>query len=228
MGRVSFSVLQRLRRTHEPLPEKWDVADALAEGFTAANFDGVDLFEPLPTTKKPMAQPDRAGFYVVEGVKGRLDGVYWQEPANDDDEAKPAVWLCSPLHVLAETRDSAQSNWGRLLYWKDNDGHEHHWACPASLLAASDTAEFRKTLADKGLTISTHSRLRQKMVDYVLTSDPLQSERARCVTRIGWHGDRYVLPGKTFGLLEGESVIYQGGDAGNFTTSGRWQIGNAR
>ena len=31
------------------------------------------------------------------------------------------VWICSPLQVLARTRDSISDSWGILLQWKDLD-----------------------------------------------------------------------------------------------------------
>ncbi len=177
-------------------------------------------------------------FAVIEFRKGFKNGVYWQEPFGEDDVPKPPLFLCSPLIVVAETRDTDQSNWGRLLTWRDNDGHTHFWACPAEMLAATDTAEFRRELARKGLTIATNSKARQKLADYVLNFPPQSSDRVRCVTKTGWHGIRYVLSNYVYGKQEGESVIYQGVTNGDFANAGdlvEWKrevaaraIGNTR
>ena len=104
-------------------------------------------------------------FAVIEYRKGFKNGVYWQEPFGDDDVPKHPTLLCSPLIVVAETRDTDQSNWGRLLSWLDNDGHSHNWACPVEMLAATDTAEFRRELVRNGLMIVTNGKARQKLVD---------------------------------------------------------------
>ncbi|WP_374555515.1 DUF927 domain-containing protein [Aquitalea pelogenes] len=91
------------------------------------------------------------------------------------------------------------------------------------MLAASDTAEFRRELVRGGLTISTNGKARQKLVDYVLNHRPDSATRLRCVSRIGWHDLRYVLPGQVFGQQDGEGVIYQGADAGDFDSAGTLQ-----
>lgn len=159
-------------------------------------------------------------FAVIEFRKRFKNGVYWQEPFGDEDTPKPPLFLCSPLIVVAETRDTDQSNWGRLLSWLDNDGHAHNWACPVEMLAATDTAEFRRELARNGLTIATNSKARQKLVDYVLSFSPQSKDRVRCVTKTGWYGSRYVLNNCVFGKQEGESVIYQGVTNGDFASAG--------
>jgi putative DNA primase/helicase len=180
------------------------------------------------TKSKQWEQNQKLAFFVVDGVAGVRSGVYWHEPKNEDDdkELTHPLWLCSPLHITAETRDAEQSNWGRLLQWSDNDGHSHRWACPIEILASSDTADFRKELARNGLTINTNARARQRLTDYVTTFPPEMGERIRCVTRIGWHGLRYVLPHSVYGDQTGEGVIYQGADIGDFAQAGtlaEWQ-----
>lgn len=165
-------------------------------------------------------------FFLVEGIPGQRDGVYWCEKPDDSKGDDKLWWLSSPLHILGETRDANQSNWGRLLEWKDNDGHPHRWACPVEILAASDTAEFRRELVRGGLTISTNSKARQKLVDYVLNHHAESATRLRCVSRIGWHDLRYVLPTAVYGEQDGEGVIYQGADSGDFDHAGtlaEWQ-----
>ena len=79
---------------------------------------------------------DKQLFEVIKSRKGYRDGVYYCGEKNDGNSSK--IWVCSSLNVLADTRDHAQNNWGRLLSWQDNDNHEHVWACPAELLQASD------------------------------------------------------------------------------------------
>lgn len=165
-------------------------------------------------------------FYVLEGVPGMMNGVYWQPPTEPDEENKPPLWLAAPLHIKAETRDDAQSNWGRLLVWQDNDQHVHQWACPLELLVASDTSEFRRELAKRGLVQATGQRARLKLVEYVQSHPPQSLTRLRCATRIGWHNQRYVLPDAVFGAEESESFIYQGPHHTDYAQSGtlaEWQ-----
>ncbi|QZA77291.1 DUF927 domain-containing protein [Deefgea tanakiae] len=177
-----------------------------------ASCDGTGVF---PETKKEQGtvgnRAEKSPFFVTG------DGVYWLDMGNED---APSLRLCSPLTIVAKTRDTAQGNWGRYLQWFDDDNHLHTWACPAELLAASDTAEFRKELARQGLTIATNSKARQKLVDYVLSYSPQSAIPLRCVTRIGWFADRYVLPDAAYGAESDEGVIYQGATASDYEQAG--------
>lgn len=161
-------------------------------------------------------------FAIYENRKGFKNGVYWLEPFDkeQDEDPIPPLFICSPLIILAETRDSNQSNWGRLIFWLDNDGHEHFWACPSEFLAAADTAEFRRELVRNGLNISTYARARQKLVDYVVSYPPQSQDRIRCVTKTGWQGTFYVQSNRVFGKQVGESVIYQGAVNNDFSSAG--------
>ncbi|WP_019102715.1 DUF927 domain-containing protein [Chromobacterium haemolyticum] len=205
----------------EPLQPKPD------EAFSRSHFSvpTPECSHFLPANS-PSAPVDGSPFFIVEGIPGQRDGVYWVPPAEDGKDPAPPWWLASPLHVLAETRDAQQSNWGRLLEWRDNDGHAHRWACPVEMLAASDTTDFRRELVRGGLTISTSTKARLKLVDYVLSHRQAAATRLRCVSRIGWHDLRYVLPDQVFGQQDGEGVIYQGADSGDFDQAGtlaQWQ-----
>lgn len=251
----------------DTLPKGWDAADAEQEGFTAENiqsFIGREKEEKNVTSLFGCTSSQRAElesnssdknatkqrhnqvselfknseFAIIEYRKGFKNGVYWQEPFGEDDVPKPPILLCTPLIVVAETRDIDQSNWGRLLSWQDNDDHAHNWACPVEILAATDTAEFRRELVRNGLTIATNGKARQKLVDYVLNFPPQSQDRVRCVTKTGWYGARYVLSNNVYGTHEGESVIYQGVINGDFASTGNlddWKrevaaraIGNTR
>lgn len=168
----------------------------------------------------PKKRRGHTEFLLSDGIGDLKAGVYWLPPTLPDKDPIPPMWLCSTLRVIAETRDSQQGNWGRLLQWYDGDGHLHQWACPAELLTVADASEFRRELARNGLVISSRQKARQKIVDYVL-GYPCESDvRMRCVTRVGWNVGRYVTPAAVFGERSGEGVIYQGGEAGDFSTAG--------
>lgn len=109
----------------------------------------------------------------------------------NDGDTDALSWICSPLEVVALTRNSNKEEWGRLLKIKDRDGHEKMWAMPMRLLA-TEGAELRAHLLSLGLTMSTSRRARERLTMYIQTTEP--KEKALCVTRIGWHGDVYLLP----------------------------------
>lgn len=192
-----------------------DNGDKNEESSIHAGFDDSDL---SPNEKNEVGTSgDKSNFEVIEYQKGRRNGVYFTEENEDGDPAY--TWLCAPLKVLAETRDYSQSNWGRLLSWRDNDNHEHTWACPAELLQSTDQSEFRKMLASGGLIISTNSKARKLLCDYVLTHKA--DKRARCIDRVGWSSGRYVLNSRVIGNKSGDDmIVYQGAASADFSEKG--------
>ncbi|RDS79898.1 DUF927 domain-containing protein [Dyella monticola] len=140
----------------------------------------------------------------------RAAGVYWIDVARDGSGEitgyAPSRWICSPLRVAADTRDMQGGEWGRLLVFPDRDGREHRWCMPMQMLAGGGE-ELRGELLREGLTITSNTKDRGKLADYIQTEKPKAA--ARCVTRTGWHGDVFVLPRETFGEADGESVLFQ-------------------
>jgi uncharacterized protein (DUF927 family) len=133
------------------------------------------------------------------------NGVSYIGPDDKDGNPKPPVWICAPLHVVASTRNSKSSEWGRLLEWRDPDGIRHQWAMPIELLQG-DGADVRRELAQQGLPISPGKLARDLLATYLQVWRV--DERARCVNRLGWHGGVYVLPGEVVGH-NGERVVFQ-------------------
>ncbi|MCB1599316.1 MAG: DUF927 domain-containing protein [Xanthomonadales bacterium] len=166
-----------------------------------------------PTGAMPRGQAGAsqhiAHFEVVEGVNGRPSGLYWCDVTIDKDgqeSAAPPIWICSPLHVAANTRDGHGSEWGRLLEWKDRDGRQHSWAMPAELLAGTGE-ELRAALLREGLAITSNQRDRRRLLDYISQAQPGISVRA--VRHTGWHGTAFVFPDHTLGDTPDEPIRYQ-------------------
>lgn len=172
--------------------------------------------------------------FLEEGAPGRSAGVY--RIVEDKSGGRDWKWLCSHLEVAAETRNADGEDWGRLLVVVDRDGQVHQWAMPASLLAG-DGIGYRERLLSMGLLISPGSDARISLAEYLTV---WRAERqARCVDRVGWHGDAFVLPDRTYGATGGEDVVLQPvGDPPRFDHRGTlegWQeelgalaAGNAR
>lgn len=136
------------------------------------------------------------GSFVIQDT-----GVYFVEQDKQGNTVKR--YLCSPIRITAETRDHRGENWGRLLEWFDRDGRQHKLALPLQMLQ-SNGEEVRKVLADKGVIISPNSRERTLLNAY-LSVFPTD-EKVYCTNRVGWHGESYVLPHKTYGK---QDIIYQ-------------------
>ena len=122
---------------------------------------------------------------------------------------KAPVWVCSPLGVIAKTRDSKSGEWGRLLEWFDDDNVRHQWAMPLELLEGDGT-DVRRELARLGLHIATGRSARDLLAAYIKVW-PVD-QRARCVERLGWHGAVYAMPSETIGDA-GELVVFQNAHA---------------
>jgi uncharacterized protein (DUF927 family)/phage/plasmid primase-like uncharacterized protein len=135
-------------------------------------------------------------------------GVFFIGTDKDGNELSPR-WLCSPLSVVAMTRDAKSGEWGRLLEWLDDDRVRHQWAMPLELLQG-DGSDVRRELARLGLAISPAKAARDLLASF-LQVWPVKA-RARCVDRLGWHGGVYVTPAESIGQ-DDEIVVFQNAHA---------------
>lgn len=126
-----------------------------------------------------------------------------------DGNPLPPRWICSPLYVVAKTRDAQSGEWGRLLEWQDDDGITHQWAMPLSLLQG-DCSDIRRELARLGLNISPNRAARDLLASYLQVF--LVEDRARCVDKLGWHGDVFVTASQCIGQST-EKIVFQNSNA---------------
>ncbi len=149
-------------------------------------------------SEQPEAEPAgvRCNFRLAE------DGVYYQAAGSD----KKPLRICGRLEIVAITRDAEGTGWGWLLRWVDREGHVHEWAMPASSLAG-DLIEVRSRLLDGGLTISSARGVAALLSEYIQTA--AIETRMLCVSRLGWHGDSFVLANETIGPAGAERVLFQ-------------------
>lgn len=141
-----------------------------------------------------------------------------------EGEPLPPLKICSSLEVIAKTRDATSNEWGYLLEFYDPDGNKKRWSMPAKMLSGDGT-QYRADLLSMGLVIEPGLKAKNYLTTYIQTADV--PSRVRCVDRIGWHGDVYVLPDRTIGQSE-ETVLFQsaGGTTSPFKQRGTlvdWQ-----
>ncbi len=148
---------------------------------------------------------DQRNFNVYSSSKYRLhsfvinpEGVWYIQDADK-------LRICSKLEIKALFVIHLLRNWGRLLEFQDADGKLHTWAMPMEMLKGS-CDELRGELMRLGLEISTSPKVRNLLTQYIIDSKP--EARARCVTRIGWDKNIFVLPQQTIGQTD-ELVLYQ-------------------
>ena len=163
-----------------------------------------------PQLNAPMMHDDGRFELYHDGlffVRYNLD-----DPANITYKSKSFV--CSPIEVIAKTRDTSSGTWGRLLQWRDDDSELHTWSMPLALLQG-DAREYRKELASQGLNITTNPKQRSYLDTYI-QNYPIH-KRALCVDRLGWHDEQYILPDGAIGNDGKELIVYQSAHAINST-----------
>ena len=172
------------------------------------NGDGAA--DASPDADKPASGPPGASAVPFDRFLSNAEGVFYAE--HDQDGRGRELWVCSPLVVIARTRDGEGEGWGFLLSFDDPTGKPRTWAMPARMLAG-DGAEYRATLLGMGLRIASGTKARNLLTQYLQTRQP--DEIAQCTDRIGWHGRAFVLPRETIqpDVAEGEEVperiVYQ-------------------
>lgn len=167
--------------------------------------------------KRDLAKPFKYG----DGVFHLLnDGLYYIEKTKNDEFKR---YISSPISVLAQTRDTTNNAWGRLLEWHDADGIKHTQALSMELFQ-SDGVDLRKALAYQGVIIAPDGRARNLLQSYLM-SYPTDT-RALCVDRVGWHDNVFILPNQQVGKHDnGDLIVYQTTQAidGNYQSEGTLQ-----
>ncbi|WP_448695674.1 DUF927 domain-containing protein [Pseudomonas moraviensis] len=206
-----------------------DAADALAKGWTAGHFTTLESngelsgvmeektvvaqveTEPEPEPEaKPKATAKRPAKSKNDLMPGgfRLtpEGVFY---AGDDGEARP---VCSPLAILARTRDEKGHNWGLLVEFDDPDGAKKRWNIPARTMTGDFGKDVLGPLVDMGLRLAgsrSGRNARNDLQSYLGGFDSAQ--RARLVTRLGWHDTAFLLPEQQVGVHSEHLHFYEAG-----------------
>lgn len=156
------------------------------------------------------------------------DGLFFVK-YNDDDPTniafKSKAFVCSPIEVIAKTRDTSSGTWGRLLQWRDDDNIKHQWSMPLSLLQG-DAREYRKELASQGLNITTNPKQRSYLDTYI-QNYPIH-KRALCVDKLGWHDKQYILPDRAIGSDGKQLIVYQSANSINSTLTQQGELAQWR
>ena len=180
------------------------IAPGIAQGMATVPV----LPSPAEKGNNPISGNSVAHDYGGGRFEVSPHGVFFIGTDKDGNELSPR-WMCSPLYVMAMTRDAKSGEWGRLLEWWDDDQVRHQWAMPLELLQG-DGSDVRRELARLGLSIAPSKAARDLLASF-LQVWPVQA-RARCVERLGWHGAVYVTPAESIGQ-DDEIVVFQNAHA---------------
>lgn len=166
-----------------------------------------DIDEP---SSEIIAETELNERFVYENgaFESRSNGLYYVRSHDENSLKLPeeyGIFICSPIEVIARTRDIHSNEWGVLIKWCDADNimHQHSIAMDSF---HGDTREYRKYLASQGLIITPNTKHRQYL-DIYLQQHPIKI-RGLCVDKLGWHNDRYVLHNRSLGGKDDEIIVY--------------------
>lgn len=219
--------LSRVDITGLGLPPKGDVidwAEQLKQAGVMPTAEAIQSLNVLPAEQQEAdsdTEQERIQIHGADIPKGHLaepmayggngarfeihyNGIFYisKDKNNDDVES----YISSPVLVVAKTRDRDGWAWGRLLQWHDDEKRLHQWAMPMQLLQG-DGSDVRRELADRGVWIGPDKKSRDLLTVY-LGSYPVD-RFALCVDRLGWHGQLYITPAKTYGPQKSELTVFQ-------------------
>ena len=136
-------------------------------------------------------------FELRDGNEGR--GVYrLKVEKRGDTWSEVAQFVCAPLEITHQVRDTRGENWQRLATFGDHDCRRRRVLVPDEMLEG-DGAALARLLRSQGLFIGDNKGGLLKM--YVNRSRP--PARARLTSRIGWHDD-CTEPGRWSFVLGGD------------------------
>ena len=150
-----------------------------------------------------LIEPVGGGFHIQDGY------LYFEPKTTGKEKESPQpVRISTALRITARTRDIDGRQHGRRLEFEDADGRLKV-ICISSSSMQTDGAEVRQLLADHGLEIMPFKPARDLLNQYIVMSQPEQT--ALCLDQLGWcnHFSAYLLPDRTIGSTDGESIVYQ-------------------
>jgi uncharacterized protein (DUF927 family) len=202
------------------IPKGYDLADSLAEGWTAelinkAMDEFKPFFTPYATTIIIKDENVYEGEEVLEfknhkfklGNKALYLEQFIPEPNLNEDgsidmlsqnKTLKQLWtpICGYLKATHYIRDVDSGNWGILLKLIDIDGKTKDIIIQKKELVTDKTAI--ELLLDNGLEVFQLKKIHAKLLtcdllnDYINSSNP--QARAIGVNKVGWHGNCYLLP----------------------------------
>jgi putative DNA primase/helicase len=154
---------------------------------------------------------DRPAFRVfdewVEHGGEKLRSGVWHF-GTDKDGNPIQTWICSPLYVEAVTYDGQDTNFGRMLRFRNSLGRWREWAMPMQMLAGMGD-ELRGELLSMGVEIDPSLNARRLLSTYLQAKPP--KRRIRCALQVGWCEDSFVLPDTVIGP-KASQLIFQSGE----------------
>ena len=140
-------------------------------------------------------QPDG----IPDGFELRDDGIYLLPYS--DSKGKAPIWLCSPITVIAQTVDTQNKRWGRMISAKNEAGVIHEFVMSA--IEISRVPKLIDQLLDKGLHIDSSKANRTTLSKMLMDWKPAAT--VLLTDKLGWAENNY----KTFLFADGSTMGQQ-------------------
>jgi putative DNA primase/helicase len=198
------SVAADVRVIHLPdLAPKGDVSDWVAAG---GKLD--DLLAMLDAQPKEEVAAEKFSWEEVGRRRFQMDekgiSVHHQEMTQNGPRWT-SLWICTPVQVVALTRNADGGSWGKLVEFRSIEGALNRVVIQQRLLLG-DGKEALEYLADRGFRMSRGKKQQEALKDFLHQAEP--DKRIFCCDRVGWHGRSYVLPDQTFSPPGEDEVIF--------------------
>lgn len=212
------AILDQLAKA-KPYKPKKPKANGNDNGAVTMPPELVKPVEPAPHEIQGLFMVVRKTVNV--GDKELQPGIYFDEREGDTAEGEDVEhkWISfsTLIEPLARSRDRESKNWGVLLEVHHADGGRHVWAMPMTISpTVGDGTEFRRELGRLGHR-TWGRKARNRLSDFITMWRP--KRKVRCVAVVGWYGDAFVMPDKTYGGAE-EIILQTEGVTPQFSTAG--------
>jgi uncharacterized protein (DUF927 family) len=187
------------------LPEKWDAADAIKDGWTAEHVSLLAGSGSL-TESAERRNNEHTGTRSLSHFELRDEGVYFYGADNQGNPHQPKR-IASLIEILYRTRDPDGRNWGLYLRVRDYEGTDKNWCMPSDMLGG-DCAELTRELRYLGADVAPGAAGQKRIGEYLSTFGGTEIKLARCTDRTGWYKKVFVLPHRIIGSAA-EPVFYQ-------------------
>lgn len=136
----------------------------------------------------------------------RPDGLYALQKSDDNGVMK----VCSPIEIIALSRDPNGIGWGRIIKLIDPLGRIHTVSVSMSDIITNSDNTLRK-LMNFGLQLNSYKYSKSLLLEYLTTYSP--TTLATLAKKPGWIGRCYVIKDSVFGNVKDEIFILDDGGA---------------
>ena len=166
--------------------------------------------EELEQAQRAIGATRIGKYYYVRGRRG--NSIWYMDfiMVGDEQHESPA-YVGTNIEVLARTNED-NANWGLKLRVYTPHGRDHYndITLPSSSLLLKKGEEAIARLMHAGFIPSSVAKYRAHIIGFLLSEKP--EAIIKCVSKIGWHGEAFVLPDVSFGTGADELVLQTNGN----------------